>query len=335
MSQAPELSEAKRALLEKLLGGDTTSAQALCAPTERSAPAEVLETRAPVFPVKPSGSRKPFFFLHGDWLFGSFFCHPLAHSLGSEQPFYVLHPYKLSDLAALPTIETIAAEHLTSVRSIQPSGPYLLGGFCNGALLAHEMALQLDSAGEKVDLLVMMEPMEPVSQPKLKRRYRFLRRLGEILGVDARGRLDWFLRYAHLRQYALTLYESRRAEYRRAAARMRSDERIELRHLHSPGVFGIWPSGRELRKNFECTFNWIACEYAPAGVFPGKIAVFWTSAEPLTSLRRVLWSDLLRTKRGEDVEVRILAGSHHTCKTVHLADTARNLSECLEWALAR
>jgi thioesterase domain-containing protein len=45
------------------------------------------------------------------------------------------------------------------VRSVQPAGPYLLGGYCNGALVAFEMAQLLRAQGQKIDLLVLLAPM--------------------------------------------------------------------------------------------------------------------------------------------------------------------------------
>ena len=42
--------------------------------------------------------------------------------------------------------------------TVQPEGPYLLGGFCGGGLIAFEMAHQLRTQGQAVDLLVLIEP---------------------------------------------------------------------------------------------------------------------------------------------------------------------------------
>jgi aspartate racemase len=108
------------------------------------------------------GTRKrPFFFLHGDFNGGGFYCRNLAQFLASEQPFHVIHPYGLGGQPPPTCVETMAAEHLKLIRGVQPQGPYLLGGHCNGALEAYEMAQQLRDEGEDVDLLVMMDPPDP------------------------------------------------------------------------------------------------------------------------------------------------------------------------------
>jgi thioesterase domain-containing protein len=51
------------------------------------------------------------------------------------------------------------------MRKIQPRGPYLLGGTCEGAHIAFEMASQLNKANEKVTLLAMLDawPLENTS----------------------------------------------------------------------------------------------------------------------------------------------------------------------------
>ncbi|HCI82789.1 MAG TPA: hypothetical protein DHW02_24220, partial [Ktedonobacter sp.] len=104
---------------------------------------EETRPRAPVVAVQANGSRRPFFFLHGDWFGGGFYCLNLARSLDAEQPFYVLEPYNFDGLPIPPTFEEMAAAHIQALRTIQPEGPYLLGGFCNGGLMAYEIARQL------------------------------------------------------------------------------------------------------------------------------------------------------------------------------------------------
>ncbi|HEU5229812.1 MAG TPA: amino acid adenylation domain-containing protein, partial [Ktedonobacteraceae bacterium] len=100
--------------------------------------------------MQSRGSRRPFFFLHGIWTGGAFYCFPLARVLGADQPFYVLEPYKFEALQVPPTLEEMAAAHIKVLRNVQPEGPYLLGGFCNGGLIAFEMARQLQTAGQQL-----------------------------------------------------------------------------------------------------------------------------------------------------------------------------------------
>ncbi len=122
-------------------------------------PADVAE--APLALLHAGSDGRPFFFLHGDFNGGGFYCRNMAANLAAEQPFYVIHPYGLGGQPAPTSIETMAAEHLKLIRRVQPQGPYRLGGHCNGALEAFEIAQQLTAEGERVDLLVMMDPSDP------------------------------------------------------------------------------------------------------------------------------------------------------------------------------
>jgi len=55
----------------------------------------------------------------------------------------------------------MAAHYIREVRTLQPEGPYLLGGFCLGGLVAFEMSQQLQAQDQKVTLLVMLDPTPP------------------------------------------------------------------------------------------------------------------------------------------------------------------------------
>jgi len=51
----------------------------------------------------------------------------------------------------------MARDYLADVRRVQPQGPYLLGGFSGGGLVAFEMARQLELAGEHTAALVLLD----------------------------------------------------------------------------------------------------------------------------------------------------------------------------------
>jgi len=125
-------------------------AQYLVAEQRRSAGDEPLVT------VQACGRKTPIFFLHGDFSGGGFYCRNLAHFLGEDRPFHAIHPHGLHGEEVPDTIDEMAADRLAVIREIQPRGPYLLGGFCNGALIAYEMARQLEQAGDRVEGVVLI-----------------------------------------------------------------------------------------------------------------------------------------------------------------------------------
>ena len=54
-------------------------------------------------------------------------------------------------------IKHIAARYVHTLQKYQPTGPYIIGGWCYGGVVAHEMAYQVENAGEKVQHLFMLD----------------------------------------------------------------------------------------------------------------------------------------------------------------------------------
>ena len=70
---------------------------------------------------------------------------------------YALAPLGLDGEKIPPTVETIAAKQLQIIRRVQPRGPYYLGGFCGSGPVAFELARMLKAAGERVEIVVVIE----------------------------------------------------------------------------------------------------------------------------------------------------------------------------------
>ena len=74
----------------------------------------------------------------------------LALRLKADHAVYGLQPHSRPDVPMAHTrIAEMAAYHIGKMRSVQPRGPYLVGGMCAGGVIAFEIALQLQSAGGK------------------------------------------------------------------------------------------------------------------------------------------------------------------------------------------
>jgi amino acid adenylation domain-containing protein len=108
-------------------------------------------------PIQPSGSALPFFCVHPAG--GDVLCYAaLARHLGSGQPVYGLQSRGLSgDGQPLERVPEMAALYVEEIRRMQPAGPYRLGGWSLGGVIAFEMACQLAAAGEEVELLAMLD----------------------------------------------------------------------------------------------------------------------------------------------------------------------------------
>ena len=72
-----------------------------------------------------------------------------------------------------------ARDYLAEIRKVRPEGPYLLGGFSGGGITAYEMAQQLETAGEEVAVLALLDTPLPV-RPPLSRRDKALIKLQEF-----------------------------------------------------------------------------------------------------------------------------------------------------------
>jgi thioesterase domain-containing protein len=118
------------------------------------------ETAAPFSPlvkIQPGAGRPPFFCVHPSG--GNVLCYAeLARHLGPDQPFYGLQARGLGHgLAPHASIEEMAYEYVAHLRAAWPEGPYLLGGWSMGGIVAYEMARQLEAEGAEVALLALMD----------------------------------------------------------------------------------------------------------------------------------------------------------------------------------
>lgn len=112
---------------------------------------------SPLVPFQGQGTRLPFFAIHGGH--GEvLFYKGLAEHLGPDQPFYALRA-RGNDFPDNPhrTVEEMAADYIRAIRSIQPDGPYRIGGASFGGIVAFEMAKQLQESGLAVERLILFD----------------------------------------------------------------------------------------------------------------------------------------------------------------------------------
>ncbi len=116
---------------------------------------------SPLVELQHGEGRRPLFFVHP--VGGNVFCYAdLAHHLGAEQSFYGLQSFGLAEgQTPLAEISEMAGRYLEAVVRAQPEGPYLLGGWSMGGIIAFEMAQQLQSAGQEVALLALLDTHTP------------------------------------------------------------------------------------------------------------------------------------------------------------------------------
>jgi thioesterase domain-containing protein len=107
--------------------------------------------------LQASGSRSPLFLVHPAG--GNVLCFSdLARRLGSDRPIYGIQTPGLYGERPLYTrIEDMAAHYIEVMKTVQPEGPYLLGGWSLGGIVAYEMAQQLAAQGQRIRHLLMLD----------------------------------------------------------------------------------------------------------------------------------------------------------------------------------
>ncbi len=111
-------------------------------------------------PIVPGGTRPPLFLVHPAG--GDVLCYgTLAQHLGEQLPGQPVYGLRSAGLEAgeelAPSLTAMAAAYVAEVRRRQPQGPYQLGGWSLGGLVAYEMGRQLLAAGETVAALLVID----------------------------------------------------------------------------------------------------------------------------------------------------------------------------------
>ncbi|WP_374226862.1 thioesterase domain-containing protein [Ktedonobacter sp. SOSP1-85] len=156
---------------------------------------EAYEHYPLVAPLQPHGDETPFFCIHPAG--GSAFVYrKLARYMGAERPFYSVQIHNIDEHEKeFNTLEGIAAHYVAAIQEHQPQGPYQLGGWSSGGLVAYEMAQQLRSQGHDVALLALIDTYLPSPDEQVWRK-------------EEAGFSDAALARYAMRHYRITLPEA-------------------------------------------------------------------------------------------------------------------------------
>ncbi|ETX01973.1 MAG: hypothetical protein ETSY1_05325 [Candidatus Entotheonella factor] len=109
----------------------------------------------PVVEFSSTGGLPPLFLIHAADGYTLLY-NELVDRFDSELPVYGLPSPALYG-ASLESIESLAAQHVATIRRVRPKGPYLIAGYCMGGTVALDVAQQLRAEGEDVPLLIGIE----------------------------------------------------------------------------------------------------------------------------------------------------------------------------------
>lgn len=178
-----------------------------------------------LIPIHPEGSLPPLFFVPGKGGYPTRIRH-LSKALDPEIPVYAMQDLMGKSDAATGTreVKSTAALYLSEIRRVAPKGPYVLVGESLGGKICYEIAQQLNTAGEELPLIFMLDTYnfdpskigEQVEEGSLAY-YKMI--LGKHLSIWFKA--DWKGKKEYVRFYRETLGK----ELRRISSKDKPGER--------------------------------------------------------------------------------------------------------------
>ena len=255
-----------------------------------------------VVAMQPEGSGSPWFMVHPPG--GIVVCYQaLSQRLGRERPFYGIRSRGLHGEPDLPSrLEEMAEEYVAAIRAFQPNGPYILGGWSAGGLVALEIAQQFLAQGESIRMLALLDTSpETADDPHWADKPGM--EYGLDLSLEELSRLGPDKQLPFLWQHALKL------------GLIESSVPMQVAHQVLDDLKRIF------HHHMVLTDRYVARHY------PGRLTLFRPSNAPFpVSTRHDRgWGSL-----AADVDVRFVPGQHHSMvKEPHVCDLARTLKACL------
>jgi thioesterase domain-containing protein len=119
-----------------------------------------------LLPIRTKGSRPPLFCIHPAG--GLSWCYmPLARYVPEDFRIYGLQARGLDGSGEFPrSVREMAADYIEQIRTVQDTGPYYLLGCSFGGVPAHEIAVQLQAAGEEVAALILLDSYPAKRRPE-------------------------------------------------------------------------------------------------------------------------------------------------------------------------
>jgi thioesterase domain-containing protein len=252
--------------------------------------------------------------------------YQLARIMGTERPFYGLqspHPVDLGE--QYTSIEEMAARYVEALVSVQPEGPYLLGGFSFGSVVAFEVSQQLQASRREVALLALIDGTSPLimqqgaEQTDVAMLAGLARDLARTAGVE------------------LALPHEELARLESVAALNLILDRLKSVNLIAPDIEMTWI--RRLIQGSRSRTSAVR-NYRPS-VYPGVITLLRSSEVEAESAKawREIGVDVRDGARGWDelsarpVEIHYISGHHATMlQEPHVRQLAAQLGACLDRA---
>jgi amino acid adenylation domain-containing protein len=289
-------------------------------------------SRSCLVELQSSGSKPPLFFVHpaGGTVIGFL---DLALSIGTDRPFYGLQASGLyGEQIPFTRIEDAASHYIEAIRSVQPEGPYFLGGWSLGGYIAFEMAQQLLAQGQRVaQLLLLDNAARPASEKYVEEDVEDV-----MEGDDAVLLMDIFAEYLPIS----------REDLERSLDLFQGDARIDyvLKKMISANLVPPDVDVAQARTylNTRRTYVRSMRKYVTQ-VYPGSVTLFKTAKPPATPVSDEAAGGERSTVTTEDptmgwgalvgggVRVIDVPGDHETMvRKPHVETLAMRIRACLD-----
>ena len=271
------------------------------------------ESWTSLVPLRAQGARTPLFLVPPGastvLSFGS-----LVQSMDPDQPIYGLEPLGMDGRHPPQSrVEDMAAHYISEIMTVQPTGPYLLGGRCFGGLVAFEMAQQLRVRGQHVALLAILDTLQPPKPPWLR----------DQTGSDQEAMQGPLRRMSRSSAQKLYLTWKRLTITDAFAVYTLKQMQPELRF---PNVLSA--EGRHIRNTARAHYE--ANELYLPRLYEGRLTLFSNAGH--TGSHQLNWAALTV----QAVDIHIVPGNHFTMfKDPYVRVLAQVLSQSMEQALAR
>jgi amino acid adenylation domain-containing protein len=158
-------------LIEKEMGIKLPLMTLFDAPTIENQSKSLLSKREEIDPawivdVQTSGSKPPFFCVSPS-VIDVITYRELSRNMGEDQPFFALYSESMGLWReGIEQLEIIAKQFIEKIREIDQQGPYFIGGYSAGGIVALEIATQLKKQDFNVGLVVLFDTFGP-NYPRL------------------------------------------------------------------------------------------------------------------------------------------------------------------------
>ena len=244
----------------------------------------------PVACVK-SGSGRPLFFCHGDHRDRGIYALRLIELIEQDAPVFLLNHYRDFRESAGGSLEDMARLYVPHMLAAQSAGPFRIGGYCAGGIVALEIARQLEAAGREVEFVVMIDSPSLNASASMRAAKRLLAVASRILPRRARSGMVSNGMWA-----AWILVRSRPAIWGAAAKLVRY---IKVRRSAQPEASPLrWDEYRRLSN------------YVPVRSNAPLHCLVCAENATRVDFRPSNWRRLMPS-----VRAKVIPGDHHSCVT--------------------